>query len=191
MKLPLQLQNSLGVTEPPFGMKVSTRGRWRRWSRPRNVAFFCAAMLLLHPALTGAQDMQQQRRNAKDSFGRRRAISYKVNYYSNPQLLWKYQLDEHTIETANAVEPNPFNENIIYVTTREGSLVGLAANDGGVIAMIEPKRTSLVNEDEETGEWTTTCQSGMAFGVMEDGSQFLVYSVVDQPPEGSDYSPMT
>lgn len=83
--------------------------------------------------------------------------------------MWKHQLAAVSTGAFNVVEQSPNDDDILYVTTREASLLVLSALDGSILAEVEPPSNGA----------DLLCQSGVSFGVMADGSMFLAYTVMD------------
>jgi hypothetical protein len=145
----------------------------------------CVIVLLLHPTRAAALGIHQhpsELETLSKEGGRQLVTSYTLDYYSDPQLHWKTQMDSRTMDTGNVVEQSPFNDDILYITDKESHLTVMSATDGRVISVRKPETTSF-NTEGQVERWTASCNSGIAFGEMADGTQFLAYSVVYQPPE--------
>lgn len=108
-----------------------------------------------------------------------------VNYYSQPELEWMVRLDEEMIQ-GNAVVQSPFDQDILYVVTHSGTLIVLAAKDGEALATVNPTPRSLT-DNGQVYNWSLYSNSGIAFGKTLSGENFLVYSIVDDPPEMTDF----
>jgi hypothetical protein len=116
-------------------------------------------------------------------------ITSNAIYYDFPKLKWSNTLegtgflgdDEAKLVTGNAVLCSP-DGTLIYVTLDNGALRVLSASDGTT-------RWSHTPEPLASG-WSVTCNSGVYFGEMNDGQQYVVYAVVDVPPDTGreDYS---
>ena len=70
----------------------------------------------------------------------------------------------------NAIVFSP-DERALYVTASDGKLVAIQPSGGRVLAEYEVPRNSK--------NWKVTCHSGITIG-----DEYLVYAVVDEPPEG-------
>jgi outer membrane protein assembly factor BamB len=119
------------------------------------------------------------------SHWRRRLQKFTVNYYSQPELEWMVRLDED-MNQGNAVVQSPFDEGILYVVTHSGSLIVLSAKDGETLATVNPTPRSLTSNGQVTN-WALYCNSGISFAETSSGDNFLVYSIVDDPPEMSEF----
>eukprot|EP00980_Cylindrotheca_fusiformis_P030998 scaffold25699_cov137-Cylindrotheca_fusiformis.AAC.2 len=111
---------------------------------------------------------------------------FSLNYYSQPKLEWMVRLDEDIVE-GNAVVQSPFDPDILYVVTHSGTLVVLSATDGQDLAKVNPTPSS----SQDGGEgyiWSFHCNSGISFGETTSGENFLVYSIVDDPPASTEES---
>ena len=100
------------------------------------------------------------------------------------------RLDER-MDFGNGVVTSPFEESIVYVTTYSGSLIALSSQDGDVIATVNPTPISRVIEENKVQQWSIYCTSGISFATTRSGDNFLVYSIVDEPPDlpGIDFKP--
>ena len=114
------------------------------------------------------------------TFQRPWSSSYDLDYYSYPQLHWKSKLEGSTLEADNSVEHSPFDDDFIYITTKEANLLVLSASNGTLLTTISPS-SMTTNENSTNIDPTTYCKSGMAFGTLNDGSPFLIFAVVDEP----------
>ena len=115
----------------------------------------------------------------------RQLVRQTVDYYSSPELEWMARLpDNDDLFPGNAIVPSPFNEDILYITTLPGKLLVISAKNGSVLASIQPdRRTHNGGGIAETfGMYSS---SGVAFGQLESGDHFLVYSIRDEPPPDS------
>ena len=99
-------------------------------------------------------------------------------------------MDGFTLDDTNAVEHSPFDEDFLYITSKEAKLAVLSTRDGALLTTIQPEPTSLQMDDEAV-DWTLSCNSGIAFGTFQDGSQYLVYTILEDPPAGSDLGKKT
>jgi outer membrane protein assembly factor BamB len=95
------------------------------------------------------------------------------------------------MDHGNAVLQSPFEEGIVYVTTHSGSLIALSAKDGDILATVNPTPISRIVDDGKVQQWSLSCNSGISFSTTQSGNKFLVYSIVDEPPEfpGLDFMP--
>jgi hypothetical protein len=110
-------------------------------------------------------------------------------YYDFPKLKWSTTLEgtgffgdkEANIATGNAVLSSPDGV-LVYVTLDNGALRVLSAHDGTTRWSYTPERLA--------SGWSVTCNSGVYFGEMENGQQYVVYAVIDVPPDTGreDYS---
>lgn len=164
------------------------RGAFACWSSRSMSLLYCViVLLLLHPtrlAALGSQPLVPEITTTQSTRNNRQLAAYKMNYYADPQLAWKIQMDDWSLDTANAVEQSPFNENILYITSKEAHLTVVSATDGKVLATRKPPTTSFGSNGDSVN-WTVSCNSGIGFGELADGTQFMAYSIVFQPPEGS------
>jgi len=114
-----------------------------------------------------------------------------LHYLEQPDLLWKTRLVGMSVNALNAIEQSPIDDEILYVTTYSATLVVLSATNGSILAEVTPPpvpsppafSSHSSTKDFSTTSTTTTymtCRSGMAFGTMSDGSQFLVYTITDK-----------
>ena len=94
------------------------------------------------------------------------------------------------MDDTNAVEHSPFDQDFLYITSKEATLAVLSTRDGALLTTIQPEPTSLQMDDEAV-DWTLSCNSGIAFGTFQDGSQYLVYTILEDPPAGSDLGKKT
>lgn len=113
-----------------------------------------------------------------------------INYFPQPELDWMVHLDEK-MDFGNAVVQSPFEENVLYVTTYSASLIALSSKDGDILATVNPTPISRSINDDKVQQWSMQCTSGISFATKASGENFLVYSIVDQPPEfaGIDFKP--
>ena len=70
------------------------------------------------------------------------------------------------------------------MTTLGGTLVVLSAVDGSILAEVTPPSNGSTTTTISTN--SMSCHSGMAFGIMPDGSQFLVYTLMDNDTSNDD-----
>jgi hypothetical protein len=116
-------------------------------------------------------------------------ITSNAIYYDFPKLKWSTTLEgtgffgaeEAKLATGNAVLSSPDGA-FVYVTLDNGALRVLSAHDG---------RTRWTHTPELLASgWSVTCNSGVYFGEMKNGQQYVVYAVVDVPPDTGkeDYS---
>lgn len=93
----------------------------------------------------------------------------KFQYHDTPRLLWKHQLAGVSLGPSNAVEQSPFDEEIIYITTQDATLVVLSTQDGSIVAEVSsPSRLGGI----------PSCQSGVSFGQLPNGSTFLIFTIL-------------
>ena len=116
----------------------------------------------------------------------RRAADQSLYYYDSPQLEWETTIDG-TMEDGNAIVPSPFDEEILYVTTRHGALKILSASNGTVIDSISPPLLASKDVSGKTVTWGMHCKCAVAFGETQTG-KFLVFAVVDEPPLNTSYA---
>ena len=81
----------------------------------------------------------------------------------------------------NGIQPSP-NGSLIYVTSADGALTALDAENGQVRFTIQPR-------PREDG-WSTECNSGISIYHDQDNvggsvSDYLVYAIIDVPPSNS------
>jgi hypothetical protein len=116
-------------------------------------------------------------------------IASNAIYYDIPKLKWSTTLEgtgffgeeEAKLATGNAVLSSPDGA-LVYVTLDNGAVRVLSAHDGS-------SRWSHTPEPLASG-WSITCNSGVYFGEMQNGQKYVVYAVVDVPPDTGkeDYS---
>ena len=116
--------------------------------------------------------------------------SQQLIYFPQPELNWMVRLDER-IDYGNAVAQSPFDDTIVYLTTYSGSLIALSAKNGDILATVNPTPISRTVDDEKVQQWSILCNSGISFSTTPSGNNFLVYAILDQPPDspGIDYKP--
>ena len=110
---------------------------------------------------------------------RPRSTSYGLDYFSFPQLYWKSRLEGSTVDSGNSVEHSPFDDDYIYITTKEANLFVLSAINGTTLTTITPSSITI-NGNSATIDHTTYCQSGISFGTLNN-APFLIYAVIDEP----------
>ncbi|CAJ1941494.1 unnamed protein product [Cylindrotheca closterium] len=120
----------------------------------------------------------------------RRLTNQELVYFPQPELDWMVRLDER-MDFGNGVVTSPFEDSIVYVTTYSGTLIALSSKDGDIIATVNPTPISRVIEDGKAQQWLIHCTSGISFATTRSGNNFLVYSIVDEPPDlpGIDFKP--
>jgi len=98
---------------------------------------------------------------------------------------------DEPMDFGNAVVQSPFEEGIVYVTTYRGSLIAMSTEDGDILAIVKPTPVSRTLNDDKVQRWSIFCSSGISFSTTPSGNNFLVYSIVDQPPDlaGIDFKP--
>jgi hypothetical protein len=110
--------------------------------------------------------------------------SSRLIHYASPQLHWMQKLPgDETIGRGNIVVGSPTDDDTLYVTTGSGKLYVVSRSTGSVVTTIQPPIHTSRDSDGKLVGWTTHCNSGIAFGEIESIGKFLVYSVVDHPPE--------
>ncbi|KAG7361838.1 PQQ-like domain containing protein [Nitzschia inconspicua] len=111
-----------------------------------------------------------------------------AEYYDIPKLKWAHKLEgtglfrpEGKLAKGNSVRSSP-DGLLVYVTKDNGGLSVISAHDGN-------SRWSYTPEPLSTG-WSVACHSGVYFGKFGNGDQYLVFAVIDIPPQNDtqDYS---
>jgi hypothetical protein len=117
------------------------------------------------------------------------SIEEQFNYFETPNLEWMVGLgDEIRLEQGNAIVSSPYDENKLYITTHTGKLLVRSAADGSSLWSFDPPPPTIIQVAGERSlqqEWTTRCESSVAFGALEGIGQFAVYAVLYDPPPGS------
>ena len=103
---------------------------------------------------------------------------FHFQYLERPELHWKQQLAGMSVGIFNVIEQSPIDENILYMTTYGATLVVLSALDGSILSELTPPSNASTSSFTTTS-YVTSCRSGISFGVMPNGSVFLVYTVTD------------
>jgi hypothetical protein len=106
---------------------------------------------------------------------------FHFQYLERPELRWTQQLAGMSVGRFNVIEPSPMDPNILYLTTQGATLVVLSAMDGSILAEWTPPSNGSTMTTN-----SMSCHSGMAFGIMPDGSLFLVYTVMDNDNRNDD-----
>jgi hypothetical protein len=168
----------------------------RPWLWFSNFCLLGLGLLLLptchaHPSDSSLRGQHTQLRDTRQ--GHRRAEQVLEYYSEEPQLEWMSLLQDGKLETAklgrgNAIMASPFDDDLLYVTTKTGQLAVLSATNGTTLSTIYPtvRTTSPTDTGTPGGLWKTTCQSGVAFGEVDAIGKFALYAIVDEPPEETD-----
>ena len=147
----------------------------------------CSSFLFLISLLPLFQNASSiPRTNDNDLSSRRELRNFNITYYSKPKLNWMVNLEQEVIQ-GNAVVQSPFDEDFLYVTSYSGTLTVISAKTGKILESLRPKPRALSKASGEVVDWALYSNSGISFGKMPSGETFLVYSIVDEPPQMSDF----
>eukprot|EP00751_Fragilariopsis_kerguelensis_P022338 CAMPEP_0170898720 /NCGR_PEP_ID=MMETSP0734-20130129/46224_1 /TAXON_ID=186038 /ORGANISM="Fragilariopsis kerguelensis, Strain L26-C5" /LENGTH=797 /DNA_ID=CAMNT_0011291539 /DNA_START=416 /DNA_END=2809 /DNA_ORIENTATION=+ len=87
-----------------------------------------------------------------------------IDYLELPTLRWMNLLpDGEEFLEGNSIQVSPFDESILYATSRSGSLLVFSASTGSIIETVRPSPRTLT-EDGATSTWSLYSKSGLAFG---------------------------
>ena len=115
----------------------------------------------------------------------------------------------------NMIRQSPFDEDILYATSTDGTLLVISATNGTILQSTIRPRPRILTENGKTSVWNLSSSSGISFGStnksfrtggssgsssssstendedqnQEEGRDFLVYSVTDIPPPTSRFLP--
>jgi hypothetical protein len=119
-----------------------------------------------------SNNIQQQHRLLQENIGvslpgvsrPQSSSSSNIDHFELPTLRWMNLLpdDEEFLE-GNTIKVSPFDESILYATSRTGNLLVLSAITGSTIETVKPSPRTLT-EDGMTSTWSIYSNSGLTFG---------------------------
>ena len=120
-------------------------------------------------------NIQQQQRLLQENIGRvslpgvskppsSSSSSNNIDHFELPALRWMSLLpDEEEFLEGNTIKVSPFDESILYATSRTGNLLVVSAITGSTIDTVKPSPRTLT-EDGMTSTWSIYSNSGLTFG---------------------------
>eukprot|EP00934_Nitzschia_sp_Nitz4_P000478 Nitzschia sp. Nitz4//scaffold8_size234185//216945//219072//NITZ4_001303-RA/size234185-processed-gene-0.409-mRNA-1//-1//CDS//3329559944//478//frame0 len=143
-----------------------------KWGQPRlPIMSLLAIFFLLCASFVEAQDSQHMRQLD---------TATAIEYWTTPRLAWKMDLEGYTLNRTQSVTQDPWNDDVVYVSTAEGDVVILSASDGTIKDILAPSPRFIVSNGTIT-QGNLMSQSGLVFGVLPDNTKFLAYTVIDVP----------
>ncbi|VEU35535.1 unnamed protein product [Pseudo-nitzschia multistriata] len=91
----------------------------------------------------------------------------KIDYLDLPETLWIREDSEDQFLQGNEVRVSPFDESILYATSKAGDLRVLSASNGMPLDRVRPAPRTIT-EGGTTSTWSLYSNSGMAFGTFRD-----------------------
>ena len=120
-------------------------------------------------------NIQQQQRLLQENIGRvsfpgvskpqsSSSSSNDIDHFELPALRWMSLLpDEEEFLEGNTIKVSPFDESVLYATSRTGNLLVVSAITGSTIDTVKPSPRTLT-EDGMTSTWSIYSNSGLTFG---------------------------